>query len=110
MQRRKGRCGVQLLHDLSVDQAMLPQLRSAMNDTVTDRDGGRSAAIVKEFPDASNCFPLGENGRRLDQSPIISQILRATLSPSPADRFGPTGQQQVGFRRADAIQAELERG
>src|ERR1700728_4444648 len=110
MQRRKGRRGVQLLHDLSVDQAMLPQLRSAMNDTVTDRDGGTGAALVKEFSDASNGFPLGGNGRGLDQPRMGAQIPRVKLATSLADRFRLAGQQQLGFRGADAIQADLERG
>ena len=110
MQRRKGRGGIQLLHDLSVDQAMLPKLRSAVNDTVTDRDGGRGAAVIKEFPDAGNCFPLGGNGQDLDQPRITAHILRVELATRLADRFCLAGQQQLRFGRADTIQAELDRG
>ena len=110
MQRRKGRCGVQLLHDLYVDQAMLPQLRSAMNGTMADCDGGRGAAVVKEFADAGNRFPLRGNGRRLGQPRMAAQILRVKLATFLADRLGLAGQQQLRFLRADAIQAELERG
>src|ERR1700733_10245837 len=110
MQRRKGRCGVQLLHYLSIDQAMLPQLRSAMNDTVTDSDGSRGAALVKEFPDAGNSFPLGGNGQHLDQRRTVAHVLRVKLATRLADRFCLAGQQQLRFGRADTIQAELERG
>ena len=110
MQRRKGRCGIQLLHYLSVDQAMLPQLRSAMNDTVADCDGSRCAAIVKEFPNAGNSFPLSGNGRRRDRQRIVAQILRAKLTALSADRFCLAGQQQLRFGRADTVQAELKRG
>ena len=77
MQRRKGRCGVQLLHYLSVDQAMLPQLRSAMHDTVTDRDGGRGAAVVKEFSDPGNRFPLGREWATVSAS---SALLRKSCA------------------------------
>jgi hypothetical protein len=108
MQRRKGRCSIQLMQDLFVDQAMLPQLRSAMNDTVTDGDGGRGAAVVKQFPDAGNGFPLGRNKRGLDQLRIAADVLRVKLTILSADRFGLAGQQQLGFGRTDTIQAELE--
>ena len=72
---------------LTHDQAMLPQLRSAMNDTVTDYDRGRCAAIVKEFPDAGNGFPLRGNGQRLDQPRMIAHILRVKLTALLADRL-----------------------
>ena len=49
-------------------------------------------------------------GDRLDQPRIIAQISRVKLATFLADRFGLAGQQQLGFLRADAIQAEFERG
>ena len=110
MQRRKGRCGVQLMQDLLVDQAMLPQLRSAMHDAMTDSGGGRSAAIVEELSDTGNGVPLVFDGSLLVEPRIGAQILRMKLATLPADRFRLTGQQQVGFRRPDTIEAELERG
>lgn len=90
---------------------MLPQLRSAMHDAVTDSDGGRSAAIVEELSDTGNSVPLVDDGSRLGQPRVVAQILRMKLAATlPADRFCLTGQQQVGFRRPDMVEAELERG
>src|SRR5580704_4504604 len=73
MQRRKGRCDVQLMHYLFVDHAMLPQLRSAMHDTVTDSDGGRRAPIAKEFSNTCNSVLLAGDGSRLGQPRIIAE-------------------------------------
>ena len=98
MQRRKSRRGVQLMQYLFVDQAMLTQLRSAMHDTVTDRDGGRGAAVVEEFSDAGNSIPLVGDGYCLGQSRIVAQILRVKLAALPADGLCLASQHQFGFR------------
>src|SRR5271155_3047515 len=110
MQRRKGRCGVQLMQNIFVDQAMPPQLRSAMHDTVTDSDGSRGATIVEELSDTGNSVPLVGDGSRLGQLRMVAQILRVKLATLPPDRFCLAGQQQVSFRRTDTIETELERG
>jgi hypothetical protein len=75
------------MHYLFVDQAMLPQLRSAMHDTVTDRDGGRRATVVEELSDTGNRVLLAGDGCWLGQLCIVAKILRVKLTAIPAYRF-----------------------
>ena len=48
MQRRKSGRGFQLLQYLFIDQAMLPQLRSAMHDAVSDRGRRGHFGVVEK--------------------------------------------------------------
>ena len=108
MQRRKGRRGVQLMQDLFVNKAMLPQLRSAMHDTVTDSDGSRGTTIVEELSDTDNSILLVGDASRFNLPCIVAQIFRTKLATFFADRFRLPTQQQLRFRRADTIEAELQ--
>jgi hypothetical protein len=62
MQRRKSGCGFQPLHDRFVDQAVLPQLWSAMHDAMSDRSRRRHSRAVEKFSDAVDRIPLARNG------------------------------------------------
>src|ERR1700733_11086682 len=103
MQRCKGRCGVQLMQYLFVDQAMLPQPGAAMHDAVTDRDGDRRIAVVEEFSDTGNRALLVGDGSRLGQPRIVAEILRVKLATLLADRFRLSAQQQIRCRWADTV-------
>ena len=85
---------LKLLQVPLVDQAMLPQLRSAMHDPVSDGDGRRAARVGKELPDAGNRFAWLGMATVSDQQCVIAQIPRVELAALLADRFSLAGQKQ----------------
>ena len=58
MQRREGGCGLKLPQDRIIDEAMLPQLRSAMHDSMPDGGRRRLFGVGKKSSNADDCFPL----------------------------------------------------
>ena len=75
MQRREGSGRFELLQDQIIDDAMLPELRPAMHDSMPDGGRRRHSGLGKKSSDADDRFPLAWNGYRLGEQRIFMRIL-----------------------------------
>ena len=96
MQRREGGSSFKLPQDRIVDEAMLPELRSAMHDAMPDGGRRRHFGVGKKSSDADDRFPLAGNGCRLGEQRIVARILRVEFAFLVADRLGLAGEQHFG--------------
>jgi hypothetical protein len=88
---------------------MLPQLRSAVHDAVPDR-GWSHVAVRKQLSDTAYGVLLTGDRRSVGRQRIVAGIPGVKFAGPVADRFRLAGEQHLGPRCADAIQAEFERG
>ena len=95
MQRRKSGCGFQLLRYHFVNQAMLPELRAAMHDTVPYRCWCGHFFLVEKFPDADHRIPLAENGCSVVHQRISLRVPHLKLAVWLADRLRSAREQRV---------------
>jgi len=72
VQRRKNGRFSQLLRYLFVNQAMLPELRAAVHDTVPYRCGRGRFCLFEKSADANHRIPLAEDGRGIVRQRIPS--------------------------------------
>jgi len=93
MQRREGRSSIKLPEDRIVNEAMLPELRSAMHDS-TSRS--RHFGVGKNTSDADDRFSLAGNRYRLGEHRIFARNLSVEFSRFTADRLGLAGEQHFG--------------
>lgn len=95
MQRRKSGRSVQPLQHRFIDQAMLTQVWTAVNDTVSDGNGRGHFAVRENLPDPDNRIPLGRNGYCLAPQGIGIRILNVESATSLTDQFRYAGKQHL---------------
>jgi hypothetical protein len=95
VQRREGAGGLELPQDRIIDEAMLPELRSAMHDPMPY--GGRrwNTGLGEKSPDADDRFPLAWNWYPLAQQRIFLGIPCVDFAFFLADRLGLAGEQHL---------------
>ena len=110
MQRRKGGRRFELPQDQFVNQAMLPELRSAMHNTMPDRGWCRHFGVVEKPSDADDRFPLAGNGCCLGRATRFRASLRTEIAAFIADRLRFAGEQLSVREGPTRYKAEFERG
>ena len=88
MQRREGDRRFELRQDRGVDEAMLPELRAPVNNSMSDCGRRRHPGVVEKPSDASDCFALAENGTRLGEQYASARIFCMEIAAFAAYRFG----------------------
>ena len=71
-----------------VDEAMLPEFRTPMDNAMPDCVGHRHLGIDKKLSDADDCFPLARNGARLGEQYVSVRIFGMAFAAFVADRLG----------------------
>jgi len=89
---------------------MASESRSAVHDSMPDRDRRRHFRVGKEPSDANDRFPLAGNGDGLREQHMVACVLREEFTFLVADRFSRPGEQNTGPCRSDAVQSKFERG
>ena len=110
VQGRKSGRAFQLLRYYFVNQAMLPELRAAMHDTVPYRCWCGRFFLFKKFPDADHRIPLAEDGCSVVHQRISLRVPHLKLAAWLADQFRNAREQRVRPRGANAVKSEFERG
>ena len=96
MQRREGGSGFKLTYDQIINEAVLPELRSAMHDSMSDGGRCRHFGVGKKSSDADDRFPLAGNGYRLGEQRIVARIPRVEFAFLVADRLSLAGNEHFG--------------
>ena len=96
MQRREGGSSFKLPYDRIINEAMLPELRSAMHDSMPDGGRCRHFGVGKKSSDANDRFLLAGNGYCLGEQRIFVRILRAEFTLFVTDRLRLAGEQHFG--------------
>jgi hypothetical protein len=97
MQRREGGRSFKVAQDRIVDNAMLPQRRSAMHDSMPDRGRCRHLGVGKQSSDADDRFPLAGDRYCLARSAFPRESCAWNLPfISPIDSASP----DVGFTQS----------
>src|SRR6185437_13661606 len=89
---------------------MASESRSAVHDSMPDRDMRRHFRVGEKSSDATDRLPLAGNGDGLREQHIVARVLREEFTCLVADRLSRTGEQNVGPCRSDAVQSKFERG
>ena len=87
MQRREGGRSVELPQHQLINQAMLPQVRTTVNNAVSDGNRRRQFAASKNLSDPANRIPLGGDGYCLGEQRVRLRILRVESATLLADRL-----------------------
>src|ERR1700710_504760 len=108
MQWRISGSGLQLLQYQFVYQTMLPQFRSAMDDTVPDRCWFGHVGPIEKFSDTDNGLLQTGDRYRFGEQRFALRVSCAEFSAVLADRLGLAVEQYFDERRPDAIQTKFE--
>ena len=93
MQRREGGRRFELRQDRIVDEAMLPEFRTAMDNAMPDCGRRRHFGVDEKPSDADDCFPLARNGTRLGEQCVSVRVFGMAFAALVADRLGLAGEQ-----------------
>lgn len=96
MQRRESGRGVEPPQHRLINQAMLPQVRTTVNNAVSDGNRRRQFAASKNLFDPANRIPLGGDGYCLGEQRVRLRIRAWNLPPSsPIDCASPESNASV---------------
>src|SRR5665213_2890713 len=93
VQRRKGARRFKLPKDLIVNEAMAPELWSAMHDPMSHSDRSRHFDVGQKPCDADDRFPLARSGRGLREQHMIARIPNDEFAFLVVEGLGLSGEQ-----------------
>ena len=89
----KAVAAFELRQDRIVDEAMLPEFRTAMDNSMPDRVRHRHFGVDEKLSDADDCFPLARNGIRLGEQCLATRVFCMEFAVFVADQLGLAGEQ-----------------
>jgi hypothetical protein len=88
MERREGCRRFELHQNRIVNEAMLAEFWTAMDNSMPDRAWHRHSGVDEKPSDADDCFPLARDWTRLGEQLASVRVFCTAIAAFIADRLG----------------------